>query len=301
MSPRTATQLVIQSRLPLANGSLPHVVQLIDGFLAPSCWQAAFNAACEGGASERMLEFFLLRATPDWDEVADAAAKGGHSHVVRWVTSRVEGLDAWETYFSRSFVVQTGDYRAGFGVYRRTNHAMNGTLDINVHRIESLSADPVLVQNKHAVCFSVGRSKCVMSFKTLNTPLDETLAVYVKNAPGNSMVNVKLLLEEGGLLLSSALTIVAIEIPLIYFLKNPRDNRLAFTLVSEGRILNTMVLHYRVSWATMDAMVTVEEKSGLFEFVAGGVEMVTAVCNMLSRAATAVQRFVLSLLPGNST
>ncbi|KAE9020791.1 hypothetical protein PR003_g12234 [Phytophthora rubi] len=96
---RTATLVVCRDRLPAAAGWLPHVMRCIDDYLAGSLSHEALTAACEAGASEHTLEYILRNTAPVWKEAVKAAGRGGHMHVLRWVTGREDGRGPWKADF----------------------------------------------------------------------------------------------------------------------------------------------------------------------------------------------------------
>ncbi|KAE9001618.1 hypothetical protein PR003_g18543 [Phytophthora rubi] len=80
---------------------LPHVEELIDGFIDDFPGQKAFYAACGRGASERALEYLLGRAAPDWNETTRSVARGGHLHVLQWmVVKRQDRRGPWRVDFN---------------------------------------------------------------------------------------------------------------------------------------------------------------------------------------------------------
>lgn len=78
---------------------LLYVVDSIDAYLGPQFPQKALNAACQGGAMESTLEYFLSRTTPNWKKAVRAAAQGGHLHVLLWMTNRQDGRGPWKADF----------------------------------------------------------------------------------------------------------------------------------------------------------------------------------------------------------
>ncbi|KAJ8576624.1 hypothetical protein ON010_g2586 [Phytophthora cinnamomi] len=105
-SPHYAAALfVCQHWFSAKERCLLQAVATIDAFLGPLSPRKALNAACQAGALESTLEYFLSRTTPKWNEALRAAVQGGHLHVLRWMTSRRDGRCPWKADFDNMLEV----------------------------------------------------------------------------------------------------------------------------------------------------------------------------------------------------
>lgn len=91
---RAAVRIVCKNRL-----WVPHALQSVDDYLVGRLSYKVLSAACEASASELTLEYLLGKTIPDWDEAVKAAARGGHTHVLRWMTERDDGRGPWKFAF----------------------------------------------------------------------------------------------------------------------------------------------------------------------------------------------------------
>jgi len=105
-----STATAIFARLfPRHGHSLPHIARLIDEFVVESLDARVLADACELGASPVDLDFLLVRTAPDWSKVVQAAARGGHVHVFRWMRERQDLRGPWEGDFEKA-VTQAARY-----------------------------------------------------------------------------------------------------------------------------------------------------------------------------------------------
>jgi hypothetical protein len=75
------------------------VVRRIDNYAMPFLCHETFTAACEEGASIRSLDFLFAHVAPVWKKAVQAATRGGHMHVFRWMTERRDGRGPWKANF----------------------------------------------------------------------------------------------------------------------------------------------------------------------------------------------------------
>ncbi|KAE9116559.1 hypothetical protein PF007_g9625 [Phytophthora fragariae] len=96
---RTATWVVCKDRLSTTGGWLPHVMRYVDDYLTGSLSNEAFTAACEAGVSEHTLEYIFRKTAPIWKDAVYEVVRGGHMHVLRWMTGREDGRGPWKADF----------------------------------------------------------------------------------------------------------------------------------------------------------------------------------------------------------
>jgi hypothetical protein len=98
-SASTITQIVCWHCFHASRGAIPHVVRRIDEYATPFLCHETFSATCEEGASVQTLDFLFAHVAPVWKKAVQAATRGGHMHVFRWMTERQDGRGPWKADF----------------------------------------------------------------------------------------------------------------------------------------------------------------------------------------------------------
>ena len=98
-------QITCTKYLPEQCSSLFEICYLIDEYLVDNIHPQILQDACEHGASSDDLEFIWKRTVPNWNEVVNAAARGGYLHVFEWMLVRQDGCCPWKRDFKYAFRV----------------------------------------------------------------------------------------------------------------------------------------------------------------------------------------------------
>ncbi|GMF26109.1 unnamed protein product [Phytophthora fragariaefolia] len=81
------------------------LIRSIDEYLSGHLSHESLSAACEGGASKDILEYILGKTGPVWKGAVKAAVRGGHVHVLKWMTEREDGRGPWKADFDNALQI----------------------------------------------------------------------------------------------------------------------------------------------------------------------------------------------------